>query len=79
MVRRSGVLLAVGVVTMLSAAPVRQSDHGTSVNSETAATFMTIVPIMRHKRFAFKVGFGGHDVDVARRVTQVNCSAPPTL
>jgi hypothetical protein len=35
---------------MLRAAPVRQSDHGASVNSETAATLMTIVAITIHKR-----------------------------
>jgi hypothetical protein len=35
---------------MFSAAPVRQSDQGASVNSETAATLMTIVAITTHKR-----------------------------
>jgi hypothetical protein len=35
---------------MLSAAPVRQSDHGANVNSETATTLIIIVPITINKR-----------------------------
>jgi hypothetical protein len=35
---------------MLSAAPVRQSDYGANVKSETATTFTTIVAITIHKR-----------------------------
>jgi hypothetical protein len=35
---------------MLSAAPVRQSDQGANVNSETAVIFMTIVAITTYKR-----------------------------
>jgi hypothetical protein len=35
---------------MLSATPVRQSDHGAKVNSETATTLMTTVAITIHKR-----------------------------
>jgi hypothetical protein len=34
----------------LRAAPVRQSDHGANVNSETATTLMTIVAITTPKR-----------------------------
>src|SRR6266853_4672574 len=38
------------IIDDVSAAPVRQSDHGANVSSETAITLMTIVAITTHKR-----------------------------
>ena len=38
------------IIDTFRAVPVRQSDHGANVSSETAITLMTIVAITTHKR-----------------------------
>ena len=38
------------IIDDVSAAPVRQSDHGANVSSETATTLMTIVAITTRRR-----------------------------
>ena len=62
--------------TKLRAAPVRQSDHGANVSSETAITLMTIVAITTHKRPRSSAGSvrirKRHDAALASRAITVN-------